>query len=84
MTTKKTLFNEDWVNPQINLEWSKIFGAVKGDVYMAYCKLCNRSFSLSNIGIIGKHLQVMKKDLGIKKVEAKKLHKIQQHTFRNM
>lgn len=50
MTTKKTLFNEDWVNPQINLEWSKIFGAVKGDVYMAYCKLCNRSFSLSNMG----------------------------------
>lgn len=50
MTTKKTLFNEDWVNPQINLEWSRIFGAVKGDVYMAYCKLCKKSFSLSNMG----------------------------------
>lgn len=50
MTTRKTLFNEDWVNPQINLKWSRIFGSVRGDAFMAHCKLCNKSFSLSNMG----------------------------------
>lgn len=49
-TRKKTTFNPDWVNPATNNDWANIFKAVSGDPFSAYCKLCSKSFSLSNMG----------------------------------
>lgn len=50
MARKKTVFNRDWVDPLVNPEWSRIFSEVPGDIYKIRCKLCNKSFGLSNMG----------------------------------
>lgn len=47
---KKTVFNPDWTNPNLNHEWAEVFKEIKGDPFSAYCKLCSKSFSLSNMG----------------------------------
>lgn len=50
MARKKTVFNRDWVDPLLNPEWSRVFSEVPSDIYKVRCKLCNKSFGLSNMG----------------------------------
>ncbi|KAJ8912337.1 hypothetical protein NQ315_014704 [Exocentrus adspersus] len=36
MAQKRTVFNEDWVNPIINREWADIFTQVRSDPFSAF------------------------------------------------
>jgi hypothetical protein len=40
--TKKTVFNCDWNNPDINPEWSDIIVAVKTNQHQAACNVCKK------------------------------------------
>lgn len=49
-TSRKTIFNPDWVHPAVNLQWAETFAAVPEDVFKVYCKICKKCFELSNMG----------------------------------
>lgn len=50
MSSRKTYFNDNWlIDNNLSKNWSFI-REVKGDRTSAYCKLCQKSFSLSNMG----------------------------------
>ena len=51
MPGDKTHFKLDWINPQINLQWSTWLAVVKDDVFSALCNKCHVKFSLSNMGV---------------------------------
>lgn len=51
MPGNKTLFNIDWINPEMHPTWSKWLAPVKGFRNEAYCTKCCRKFSLSNMGM---------------------------------
>lgn len=50
MSNKTTNFQLDWINPETSEDWSKWLFPVSNDSKRAYCKICSRSFSLSNMG----------------------------------
>ena len=44
---KKTSFNSDWLLKEKFESW---LGQIEKDSFSAYCKLCSKSFILSNMG----------------------------------
>lgn len=50
MADKKTVFNPDWTDPQINPQWCLWLKNVDKDPFRAQCTVCNKSFHLSNMG----------------------------------
>lgn len=46
----KSVFNNEWCDPNLHPDWSSWIAEVQNDRFSAYCKLCRRSFSLSNMG----------------------------------
>lgn len=51
MPSKKTVFNDDWLKPDIHPDFAIWLKSVKEDSNKASCKYCNKTFSLSNMGI---------------------------------
>ncbi|CAH0562855.1 unnamed protein product [Brassicogethes aeneus] len=47
--SKKTVFNTDWINPQMNPKWANVFAKVEGDVFSVLCKICSKRVALSNM-----------------------------------
>jgi hypothetical protein len=47
--SKKTTFNLDWVDPDINPQWKGWLRSAN-DAHKATCILCSKTFSLSNMG----------------------------------
>uniref|UniRef100_A0A915IDS2 BED-type domain-containing protein n=1 Tax=Romanomermis culicivorax TaxID=13658 RepID=A0A915IDS2_ROMCU len=50
MPAKKVAFQSSWINPDLHKKWAEWLRAVPNDKHSAYCKLCKKSFSLSNMG----------------------------------
>lgn len=50
MSKKRTLFNPEWTDKEINPEWCSWLKEVKSDPFSAHCSICRRSFQLSNMG----------------------------------
>ena len=50
MANKKASFQMDWMDPAVNQEWSEWLRPVEKDSNREFCKICNKSFSLSNMG----------------------------------
>ena len=46
----KTVFNPDWANKQLNLEWAEWIEDVPNYPYVARCRLVKKMFSWSNVG----------------------------------
>jgi hypothetical protein len=49
-TKIKTFFNVDWVDHNINPQWSSWLRSVDQKPHMAQCILCNKTINLSNMG----------------------------------
>lgn len=47
---KKSLFNNDWCDKQLNPNWSIWLEPLEKNPYFAKCSACKKSFSLSNMG----------------------------------
>lgn len=50
MPGNQTLFNMDWMDPDICPEWSKWVAPVKNFPNSVRCTKCSKKFSLSNMG----------------------------------
>ena len=49
-SSRKTLFNEQWVDPQLYPEFAGWLKGLSGDKTKAFCAICRKSFALSNMG----------------------------------
>ncbi|KAK5648365.1 hypothetical protein RI129_003257 [Pyrocoelia pectoralis] len=70
MSQKKCVFNKDWINPELNPDWSVMFSEVNSNMYQVFCRICSKVFELSNMGrqAITSHLKSIKQ----KKIDEKK------------
>lgn len=50
MSNKRTVFNPDWINPQINPNWANVFAKINGNAFSVLCKVCQKNVALSNMG----------------------------------
>ncbi|XP_067143074.1 uncharacterized protein [Centruroides vittatus] len=50
MARKQTRFNLQWLDPAIHPEFNSWLGTVKDDDTKAFCRICCKVFSLSNMG----------------------------------
>lgn len=71
---KRTLFNYDWCDKELNPDWAKWLEPNPKSIYSAKCLACKRTFQLSNMGrqaivsheVGPKHQKNVKKCLGVK------------------
>lgn len=85
MARRKTVFNKDWVDSSVNPEWSRMFAEVPGDIYKARCKICNKSFNLSNMGrqAITSHIKGGKHIKNLSKLKGPTLDRFAKSTATN-
>ena len=48
--SSKTVFNLDWADKQLNLQRPKWIEAISNNPYVTRCRICKKTFSLSNMG----------------------------------
>ena len=46
----KTVFNSDWAHKQLNPQWAERTENVPNCSYVSRCRLCKKTFFLSNMG----------------------------------
>lgn len=51
MSNKKTKFNSQWLDPDLYPQFKDWLSDVPDNINQAYCKVCRKSFELSNMGI---------------------------------